>query len=158
MKQRQHPRRDTRADRPSPGRGGHRKPAPPAAGANLLLYGLHAVEAALRNPRRAILGLTATRAAAERLGAAISARGIEPRMAENRDIAELLPIAVYVRPGNTRKATASPAATTLARYRIDETDAALLPDLEPPAWVFLNGIMSGLSSSAIRAEKTNSTR
>ena len=73
-----------------------------------------------------------------------------------RDIAALLPMAVYVRPGNTRKATASPAATTLARYRIDETDAALLPDLEAPAWVFLNGIMCGLSSTALRAATTNS--
>lgn len=75
-----------------------------------------------------------------------------------RDIAELLPMAVYVRPGNTRKATTSPAATTLARHRIDETDAALLPDLPAPAWVFLNGIMCGLSSTAIRAASTNTGR
>ena len=67
-----------------------------------------------------------------------------------REIAEMMPLAVYVRPGNTKKAMHSPAATALARYRIDETDAHLLPDLDAPAWVYLNGIVSGLSSSAIR--------
>lgn len=75
-----------------------------------------------------------------------------------RDIAELMPLAVYIRPGNTRSATRSPAATGLARYRLDETDAALLPDLPAPAWVYLNGIMSGLSSSAIRAATTKPER
>jgi nicotinate-nucleotide adenylyltransferase len=68
-----------------------------------------------------------------------------------REVAGLLPFAVYVRPGATRRAMHSPAASALAHYRIDETDAALLPDLPAPAWVYLNGIMSGLSSSAIRA-------
>ena len=68
-----------------------------------------------------------------------------------REIAEMMPLAVYVRPGNTRKAVHSPAATALARYRIDETDAYLLPDMPAPAWVYLNGMVSGLSSSAIRA-------
>lgn len=67
-----------------------------------------------------------------------------------RDIAELVPIAVYVRPGNTRRAMHSPAATALRQYRLDQTDARLLPNLQAPAWVYLNGIMSGLSSTAIR--------
>lgn len=71
-----------------------------------------------------------------------------------RKIAEMVPIAVYVRPGSTRRAVHSPAATALARYRIDESDAALLADMKAPAWVYLNGIMSGLSSSAIRAAGT----
>lgn len=70
-----------------------------------------------------------------------------------RGIAALMPIAVYVRPGSSRRAMASPAAIALGKYRIDETDAALLPDYAPPAWVFLHGIMSGLSSSAIRAAR-----
>ena len=62
-----------------------------------------------------------------------------------RDIFRMIPIAVYVRPGNTRGAMHSPAATAFARHRIDETDAALLPGMAAPAWVYLNGIMSGLS-------------
>ncbi len=67
-----------------------------------------------------------------------------------RDIADLMPIAVYVRPGNTRRAMHSPAATALREYRLDQSDARLLPDMDAPAWVYLNGIMSGLSSTAIR--------
>ncbi len=73
-----------------------------------------------------------------------------------REIAALMPIAVYIRPGNTRSAMYSPAATALARYRLDETDALMLPDLPAPAWVYLNGIMSGLSSTAIRNDGTKS--
>ncbi len=75
-----------------------------------------------------------------------------------REIAELMPLAIYVRPGNTRRAMHSPAAQALARYRFDETDAALLPTETAPAWVYLNGVMSGLSSSAIRAQKTQEDR
>lgn len=67
-----------------------------------------------------------------------------------RDIAAMVPMAVYVRPGSTRKAPISQAAVTLARYRIDESDAPLLADLAPPAWVYLHGLMSPLSSTGLR--------
>lgn len=70
-----------------------------------------------------------------------------------RELAGLVPMAIYVRPGSQRAAHASPAASALARYRLDEADAALLPRCQPPAWVYLHGIMSGLSSSAIRARR-----
>jgi nicotinate-nucleotide adenylyltransferase len=68
-----------------------------------------------------------------------------------RDIAAMLPIAVYVRPGSSRRAPASLAATALARYRVDETDARLLALAKAPAWTYLHGLTSSLSSSAIRA-------
>ena len=70
-----------------------------------------------------------------------------------RDIAAMVPIAVYVRPGSSRRAPASRAAMALARYRIDEADAGRLASLPPPAWVYLHGLMSSLSSSAIRARR-----
>ncbi len=70
-----------------------------------------------------------------------------------REIARLMPIAVYVRPGSTRQAPVSKAATALARYRLDETDAVRLANCEPPAWVYLHGMMSGLSSSLLRTAK-----
>jgi len=66
------------------------------------------------------------------------------------EIFALLPIAVYVRPGSTRRAPFSKAAIRFAQYRLDETDAPLLATSKPPAWVFLNGMMSSLSSTAIR--------
>jgi nicotinate-nucleotide adenylyltransferase len=68
-----------------------------------------------------------------------------------RDIAAMLPIAVYVRPGSARRAPASLATTALAQYRLDETDAGRLATMPAPAWVYLHGLTSPLSSSAIRA-------
>jgi nicotinate-nucleotide adenylyltransferase len=68
-----------------------------------------------------------------------------------RKIAALLPIAVIDRPTASLTATQSRAALALARHRIDETDGALLPGLSPPRWVFLHGLKSHLSSTALRA-------
>jgi nicotinate-nucleotide adenylyltransferase len=70
-----------------------------------------------------------------------------------RDIAELMPIAVYARPGSLHRATASRAANALRLYRIPEDEAETLADRDPPAWVYLRGIMSAQSSTAIRAAR-----
>ncbi len=67
-----------------------------------------------------------------------------------RAIASLMPIAVIDRPGHTLAAPNAPGARALARWRIDETDAVLLADRPPPAWVFLHGPRSSLSSTALR--------
>lgn len=70
-----------------------------------------------------------------------------------RDIAAMVPIAVYVRPGSSRRAPVSMAASALARWRIDEDDATRLASLPAPAWVYLHGRQSPLSSSVIRARR-----
>jgi nicotinate-nucleotide adenylyltransferase len=70
-----------------------------------------------------------------------------------RDIVAMLPIAVYVRPGSSRRAPAALAAHALAKYRVDEADAGRLALLKPPAWTYLHGLTSPLSSSAIRARR-----
>ena len=70
-----------------------------------------------------------------------------------REIASLMPIAVVDRPGSTLSFIGSPAAVALARHRVDEADARLLPTLDPPAWTFLHGPRSGQSSTAIRARR-----
>ncbi|MFG1477273.1 nicotinate-nucleotide adenylyltransferase [Xanthobacter sp. V4C-4] len=70
-----------------------------------------------------------------------------------RAIAGRLPIAVVDRLGRSLAATAAPAAQALGRWRIDEGDAALLADLKPPAWVFLHGLKSPVSSTGIRAAR-----
>lgn len=67
-----------------------------------------------------------------------------------RDIADLVPMAVYARPGSNFRATRSQAATVLDSYRVPERDAETLADRKPPAWVYLTGMMSTLSSTAIR--------
>jgi len=68
-----------------------------------------------------------------------------------QDIARLVPIAIYTRPGSARTAPFSPAAHALARFRIPEALAPTLAGRQAPAWVFLHGIMSELSSTALRA-------
>lgn len=70
-----------------------------------------------------------------------------------RGIADLVPIAVVDRMGQSLAATASPAAQALARYRLCEHEARLLADCAPPAWVFLHGLKSPLSSTGIRAAR-----
>jgi len=67
-----------------------------------------------------------------------------------RDIARLVPIAVVDRPGWHLKALASPAARFLARARLAEDRATLLPGRRPPAWVFLTTRLSEASSTALR--------
>ena len=67
-----------------------------------------------------------------------------------QDIAGLMPMAVYARPGATFRATRSIAATALAAARIPEEAAETLAGRAPPAWVYLRGIMSDASSTAIR--------
>jgi nicotinate-nucleotide adenylyltransferase len=75
-----------------------------------------------------------------------------------QEIARLMPMAIYVRPGSSRLAPASKAAETLLRHRIDEADARILADLQPPAWVYLHGLMSTLSSSLLRARRREKTQ
>ncbi len=70
-----------------------------------------------------------------------------------QDIARTLPMAVYARPGTTLRATRSRAAVALARFRLPEDKAAVLAESPPPAWVYLRGIMSAQSSTAIRTAR-----
>lgn len=70
-----------------------------------------------------------------------------------RDIARLVPIAVVDRLGPSLYAAASPASQALSNSRLPETAAASLPGRHPPAWTFLHGLKSPLSSTALRAER-----
>jgi nicotinate-nucleotide adenylyltransferase len=66
------------------------------------------------------------------------------------EIFGLVPIAVLDRPGYRLKARAGQAAQRFAGYYVDETDAAGLAFLEPPAWTILSHRLSELSSTALR--------
>ena len=65
-------------------------------------------------------------------------------------IARMMPIMVIDRPGSTLSYRSARAAIALSRYRVDESDSELLAGLEPPAWTFIHGPRSALSSTAIR--------
>jgi nicotinate-nucleotide adenylyltransferase len=67
-----------------------------------------------------------------------------------RGIAETMPIAVVDRPDWRLEALASPAAQWLARFRRPEAEAARLPFIAPPAWVYLTTRLSALSSTELR--------
>jgi nicotinate-nucleotide adenylyltransferase len=71
-----------------------------------------------------------------------------------REIADLVPMAVYARPGSNFRATRCRAATVLKDFRIPEEAAETLADRHPPAWIYLRGVMSAQSSTAIRATRT----
>ncbi len=73
--------------------------------------------------------------------------------ADWREIASRLPMAVIDRPGLTIKAVRAPAAQALSAARIPEEAASGLARRKPPAWVFLHGPRSHLSSTAIRARR-----
>ena len=68
-----------------------------------------------------------------------------------RGISKLVPIVVVDRLGPSLYAAASPAGQALGRARIPEYNAATLPDRHAPAWTFLHGLKSPLSSTALRA-------
>ncbi|MBB3973389.1 nicotinate-nucleotide adenylyltransferase [Hansschlegelia beijingensis] len=68
-----------------------------------------------------------------------------------REIADLVPIAVVDRPGATFSPS-SRAAHALARYRVPERQARSLSRMKPPAWCFLHGPRSALSSTILRKE------
>ena len=73
-----------------------------------------------------------------------------------RGIAKLVPIVVVDRLGPSLYAAASPAGQALGRARIAEHNAVTLPDRRAPAWAFLHGLKSPLSSTALRALRRRS--
>jgi nicotinate-nucleotide adenylyltransferase len=75
-----------------------------------------------------------------------------------RGIAETFPIAVIDRPGSTLAYLSSKDGQGLSHARIDEDDAAMLPFRKAPAWTFIHGPRSSLSSSAIRRDRSGRPR
>ena len=67
-----------------------------------------------------------------------------------REIFTMVPVVVVDRPGWRLKALASKAARAFAASRLPESEAATLATRPAPAWTFLTGPLSHLSSTAIR--------
>lgn len=70
-----------------------------------------------------------------------------------QSIAQTFPIAVIDRPGSTLSYLSSKMAKTFDYARIDETDGHALGSMKAPAWTFIHGPRSTLSSTAIRDRK-----
>ncbi|MEZ5894307.1 MAG: hypothetical protein R3C58_14335 [Parvularculaceae bacterium] len=68
-----------------------------------------------------------------------------------RTIVQLVPIAVFNRPGFSADALSGEAATALAPFRVDAAEAMSLAGQEPPAWIYFDDTENPLSSTAIRA-------
>lgn len=67
-----------------------------------------------------------------------------------RDIAGTFPIAVVDRPGSTLAFLSSVMAKTFGRGRVAEEKAPRLARMRAPAWTFVHGPRSSLSSTALR--------
>ncbi|MEO1988790.1 MAG: nicotinate-nucleotide adenylyltransferase [Martelella sp.] len=74
------------------------------------------------------------------------------RWQEWRRIAATVPIAVIDRPGATLTYLSSRAARALDKARVPERAARALPRMKPPAWTFIHGPRSAISSTALRQE------
>ncbi len=75
-----------------------------------------------------------------------------------RGIANLLPLAVVDRMGSSLYATGGRAAQALSRFRLPERAAGGLAERDPPAWLYLHGLKSPLSSTALRALRSGTAR
>jgi nicotinate-nucleotide adenylyltransferase len=75
-----------------------------------------------------------------------------------RQIAGRLPIAVVDRLGPSLYASAGTTGLALARARLPESAARTLATRKPPAWIYLHGLKSPLSSTALRAVRSVRSR
>src|SRR5262249_61940711 len=64
-----------------------------------------------------------------------------------------VPVAVIGRLGPSLYASARAAGQALARARLSEAEAKSLADRKPPVWIYVHGLKSPLSSTALRAAR-----
>ena len=74
-----------------------------------------------------------------------------------RGIADAVPMLVVSRPGHALSALCGPAARALAGARRPARHAASLPGAAPPAWVYLPGISVPISSTGLRALRSQAS-
>lgn len=75
-----------------------------------------------------------------------------------RDIAQLMPMAIVDRMGSSLYAAGGRAGQALSQWRQPERQARSLPLMAPPAWVYLHGLKSPLSSTVLRAARSGTAR
>jgi nicotinate-nucleotide adenylyltransferase len=75
-----------------------------------------------------------------------------------RGLLRRIALAVVDRPEFELSSLAAPAAVAFGQFRITENRARMIPRLTPPAWIFLRGLKSELSSTALRKLKRTRSR
>jgi nicotinate-nucleotide adenylyltransferase len=75
-----------------------------------------------------------------------------------REILTMVPVVVVDRPGWRLKALASKAAKAFAASQVPETEARGLVAMPPPAWTFLTGPLSPVSSTELRRKARQQRR
>ena len=73
-----------------------------------------------------------------------------PRWRQWRRLFASVPIAVFPRPTYSSRALSGTAARRFAGKRVRESQAPMLADMRPPAWVFLRTRPHGASATRIR--------
>jgi nicotinate-nucleotide adenylyltransferase len=73
-----------------------------------------------------------------------------------REIAGSVPIAVVNRPGHLMSPLSSRAGQALNPWRVDEAEAPILALQAPPAWIYLTGPRTEVSSTALRGRAPGS--
>jgi nicotinate-nucleotide adenylyltransferase len=76
-----------------------------------------------------------------------------PRWQRWQEIFHMLPVAVFDRPTYSLRALTGKAARRFSHRRLHERASARLPNLEPPAWVFIHIRLNPLSATALRARR-----
>jgi nicotinate-nucleotide adenylyltransferase len=75
-----------------------------------------------------------------------------------KNLLRKIAFAVVDRPEFELSSLSAPAAVAFHQFRISENKARMIPRLTPPAWVFLRGLKSELSSTALRKRGTAKSR
>ena len=76
-----------------------------------------------------------------------------PRWRNWTSLVDLVPVAVFARPGYSQRSLFGAAAHRYRRKRVPDHAAAGLADRKAPAWVFLHTPMHPASATAIRANR-----
>ena len=69
-----------------------------------------------------------------------------------RQIFRMVPIAIFPRPAYTGRALAGKASRRFKRFRVKSTRGPRLPNMRPPAWIFLRTKPDTTSATRIRAK------
>ena len=75
-----------------------------------------------------------------------------------KHICQMVPIAVFDRPGYSLKALSGEMAKCFAEYRLSAQQASSLAEVDPPAWLFIKGQPHPQSATNVRKERATKAK